>query len=240
MKASKILLVAVLGMLLGGLVSAQAAPRAAEASGAHYLIAAQDLDYWHLGGFYRYQDRDAGAGRTFTQNKAAMYVGHDVLPWLAVYGLIGSTRVKLEPGFFGNSDAAAEYGGGLWVNLLDHDILGDLTMESRLRLQAIGQISRCSPEVEGDDISYTEVYSALTLSIITEVIGNKHYWPDAIGLFAGPVYNRLESDEIDDEGSTIGIAAGLDFYITHGVTLSLSYEAFETDGAMNAGLNFRF
>ncbi len=240
MKASKIPLVAVLGILMGGCLSVQATPRAAEASGAHYLLAAKDLGLWHLGGFYRYQDRDIGGGQTFTQNKAAMYLGHDLFSWMAVYGLIGSTRVKVEPGFDGSGDAAAEFGGGLWVNLLDHDILGDLTMESRLRLQAIGQISHCSPEAEGEEISYTEFYSALTLSIITEVIGNKHYWPDAIGLFAGPVYNKLESDEIDDKGSTIGIAAGLDFYITHGVTLSLSYEAFETDGAMNAALNFRF
>ncbi|MDD5706748.1 MAG: hypothetical protein PHR35_12570 [Kiritimatiellae bacterium] len=242
MKASTILLSSLLVCISVALFPAQAVPRAAEASGAHYLLAAETLEPWHLGGFYRYQERELDDGMdTFVQNKAAVHLGYDLLSWLSVYGTLGSTRVKIEPLADEDSDAAAEYGAGIWANLLDHDLLGNLTMETRMRLQAIGQISHASfDDVQGDDVAYTEIYSALTLSLVTEVIGNKNYWPDAVGLFAGPVYDTIESDDIDDNGESIGIAIGLDLYITRNITISASYEAFETDGAINAGLNCRF
>ncbi len=241
MKASKILPVVIVTAIAAADWS-MAVPRAAEASGAHYLLAAETLSQWHLGGFYRYQERDVGSGSdSLVQNKAGVHIGYDVRPWLSVYGFLASARAKLEPYDASDSDAAAEFGGGAWVNLLDHDILGNLTMETRLRLQAIAQISHASfDDVGGKDLTYTEFYSALTLSVISEVIGNKNYWPDAIGLFAGPVYDKLESSDVDDKGEAIGIAAGLDFYLTRDLSLSISYEAFESDGAINGALNFRF
>jgi opacity protein-like surface antigen len=237
MKASKILVGSLIGMIVLGWLPAQAAPRAAEASGANYLIAAEDLDTFHFGGFYRYQQRDTDLGE-LTQNKGACYIGYDLLPWASIFGEIATTRVKL--GLGENSDAASEFGGGAWFNLLDHDILGNLTMETRVRLQALAQVSHASPEVNGTDISYTEFYGSLTMSLVTEVVGNKNYWPDAVGLFFGPVYNSLDSSNLDSEDSGIGFIAGLDFNITRGITISLSYEVYESDGAMNAGFDFRF
>ena len=239
MKADRILLGSVL--LLAAVSTANhtsAAPRAAEASGAYYLVAAEDMVPLHLGGFYRYQARDTDRG-TLTQNKAAFHVGYELLPWFSVYGLLGGTSLDLDPSV-GDSSPGAEYGGGVWFNILDHALLTDLTMETRLRVHATGQISHAEPEVNGADVSYTEFYGALTLSLVTEVIGNKNYWPDAIGLFAGPVYDVMESDDFDEDGSAFGIAAGLDMYITRGTCLSFSFEAFDKGNAMNAGLDFRF
>ena len=39
-------------------LAAQATPRAAEASGADYLVSAEDLDGFHIGGYYRYTSRE--------------------------------------------------------------------------------------------------------------------------------------------------------------------------------------
>ena len=241
MKASQFHLIAAALLLAVGMPTLQAAPRAAEASGAHYLIAAESLEHWHLGGYYRYQERELKGVDTLKQSKAMMHLGRDIFPWLAIYGVVGSSQAKLEHGWGGYSDSALEYGGGAWLNLLDHDILGNLMLESRLRLQALGQISRSSPEINGTDTSYTEFYGNLTLSIVNELIGNKSIWPDAIALFVGPVYNHIESNKLDEKGSSVGLIGGLDFYITKGVTMSLSYEHyFDNKDALNAALSFRF
>ena len=240
MKSSPILLVTLLGTLGMVTLSAQASPRAAEATGSHYLIAADNLGGWHLGGFYRYADREVDHGfYNLKQNKFIMHVGHDLLSWLSVYGLLGSTSVELEPGY-GNRDRALEYGGGVWANLLDHDLLNNLALETRLRLQALAQISASNPDLNGRDLDYTEFYGSLTLSLVNELRGNKNYWPDAIGLFFGPVYNEIHTDDIDLTGDTVGLTIGLDLYLSRDTTLSFGYEAYDTDKVLNAAINFRF
>ncbi len=242
MKSSLILSATLLGMLFVTAVPVQASPRAAEASGSHYLMAADNLDGWHLGGFYRYADREMDHGaRSFKQNKFMMHIGRDLLPWVSIYGFLGSVTAEVEPGT-GDNDPSLEYGAGIWANLLDHDLLNNLSLETRLRLQALFQVSAADPDVNRYDLGYTEAYGSLTLSIVNELLGNKNYWPDAIGLFFGPVYNELfmDNDRIDMTGPEFGITAGLDFYISRNLTLSVGYEFLDSDNAMNAALNFRF
>lgn len=239
MKASTILPATVLGAFLCMSLAAQGAPRAAAASGGNYLIAAEDLSNWHIGGFYRNQDRDLEGRQSLEQEKFMMHVGYDLLRWFSIYGVVGTTRIQLSP-FSGESDADLEIGGGAWANLLDHDLLGGLTAETRLRIQATGQFTHTSPEINGSDVAINELYGAVTLGLVNEIIGNKRYWPEAIGLFAGPVYDRVESSDLDDSESDVGITAGLDFYLTRYVTMSVSYEAFESDGAINASVDLRF
>ncbi len=241
MKSSPILIVTLLGALGLTTPAAHAAPRAAEASGSHYLFAADNLGGWHLGGFYRYADRNIDDFRadTFTQNKFAVHVGRDLLSWISIYGYLGSTSVELDPGPGGN-DPTLEYGGGVWANLLDHDLLNNLMLETRLRVQALFQVSAASPEVYGRELDYTEYYGTLTLSLVNELIGNKNYWPDAIGLFFGPVFNEVNCDEIDFTGGGFGLTGGLDFYLTRNTTLSLSYETSNSDNVMNVAVNLRF
>ena len=129
MKASPIRLVALLGALGLTAMPAAASPRAAEASGAHYLLAADNLGGWHLGGFYRYADREVNDSESYTlkQNKFIMHVGHDLLSWVSIYGFLGSVTAKVEP-WSGDNDPSVEYGAGIWANLLDHDLLSNLTL----------------------------------------------------------------------------------------------------------------
>ncbi len=244
MKSSSILLASLLGAFVLVAVQASASPRAAEASGTHYLLAADNLGGWHLGGFYRYADREVNNSDSsaLKQNKFSMHLGHDLLSWVSVYGFLGTVTAKVEP-WAGDNDPSLEYGGGIWANLLDHDLLSSLTLETRLRLQALAQISAASPEINGWDNNYVETYGTVTLSVVNELIGNKRYWPEAIGVFFGPVYNDISFDNEDDvelTGATVGITGGLDIYLTRKTTLSLGYEAFEGDNALNAALNFRF
>ncbi len=243
MKSKLVILSSLVGLFLvtTGAERAGAAPRATEASGAHYLLAAENLHVLHLGGYYRYADRQLNHGSAkLKQNKYMGSLGMDLLSWVTVYGVLGVETTKIEPSFSGASDTSMEYGGGLWANLLDHDLMDNLNLESRLRLQALGQVTASRPEVEGRKLSYVEYYGALTLSVVNEVVGHKGYWPEAIGLFFGPVYNKVDSSDLKTTGSKFGLTTGLDFHLTRATTLSFSYEYFNEDKVLNTALNFRF
>ena len=242
MKSSQFLLASLIAAFsLTAWQSVLAVPRAAEASGANYLAAAEDLGGWHLGGFYRYQSRELdNPGDDLSQDNIAITVGHDIFPWLAVYALAGTTDTQCD--FYGDdADYAFLYGFGAWVNLLDHDIIATLKTETKLRIQAIAQVSFASPDINGESCDYTDYYGALTISFVNELVGNKNMWPEAVGFFFGPVYSDLHCDEIDTKSDTVGFGAGLDIYINRNVALSGAYETFGDSGnAVTFSLSVNF
>ena len=221
--------------------SALANPRAAEASGADFLVAADDLSGWHVGMFYRYQSREISHELdNLSQDAFAFHVGRDIFSWLSIYGFIGTVDCELEESF-DDSDIAISYGGGAWLNIVDQDIMSTLSTETRMRLQACAQINAAKPEIGGRDYEYTETYANITFSIINEIVGNKSFWPDAIGVFLGPAYSRLECDDLDTTGDNLGMIFGLDVYVTRNVSLSGSYETYGAgDNAVNISFNCRF
>ena len=62
-------------ILCANVGDALANPRAAEASGADFIVAADDLTGWHVGGFYRYDStaslRSPSTTRTWRSSTAA-------------------------------------------------------------------------------------------------------------------------------------------------------------------------
>ena len=220
---------------------ALANPRAAEASGADFIVAADDLSGWHVGGFYRYDSREIDRGfYNLSRDAFAFHVGRDIFRWFSVYGFVGTVDCELEKSFY-DSDIAILYGGGAWFNIVDQDLLTSLAVETKMRIQACAQISAATPEMGGRDYEYTETYATLTFSVINELVGNKDLWPDAIGLFFGPVYCDLDSDDLDATGDNLGVIFGLDVYVSHNVSLSASYETYgDGDDAINISVNCRF
>ena len=220
---------------------ALANPRAAEASGADFIVAADDLSGWHVGGFYRYQSREISHQLdNLSRDEFAFHIGRDVFRWLSIYGFVGTVDCELEESFM-DSDIAITYGGGAWFNIIDQDLLTPLALETKMRIQACAQISAAKPEIGGSEYEYTETYATLTFSLINEIIGNKNLWPNAIGLFFGPVYNDLESDDLDATGDKLGMIFGLDVYVSRNVGLSASYETYgHGDDAINISINCRF
>ena len=221
--------------------NALANPRAAEASGGDFLVAADDLSGWHVGGFYRYQSREISHGLdNLSRDAFAFHIGRDIVRWFSIYGFIGTVDCELEESFQ-DSDIAITYGGGAWFNIIDQDLLTPLALETKMRIQACAQISAAKPEIGGYDYEYTETYATITFSLVNEIVGNKNIWPDAIGLFFGPVYNDLDSDDLDTTGDRLGMIFGLDVYVSRNVSLSASYETYGAgDDAINISLNCRF
>ena len=218
-----------------------ASPRAAEALGPDFPIAADGLLGWHVGGFYRYQSRELDYRyESLSQDTIAFHVGRDIFSWLSVYGFVGTVDCSFKDSFL-DSDIAVAYGGGAWINLVDHDLLSSLSTETKFRIQASAQIGAAKPEIGGYEYRYTETYGSLTFSIVNELIGNKNIWPDAIGLFFGPTYSKLDADDLETSGDNVGVIFGLDVYVTRKVSLSGSYETYgHGDYALNFSLGCRF
>lgn len=221
---------------------AYASPRAAEASGADYLVSAEDLDGFHIGGYYRYTSREIDHGyNSLSQDAFAFILGYDVLGWASVYGIAGVTDAQLDRYDYGDHDYSFIYGAGAWVNILDHDLISNLSTETKIRLTATSQITFGAPEVYGDECKYSDFYGAVTLGIVNELVGNKNLWPDALGVFVGPVWSVFDCDDLDTTGEEVGFAFGLDIYVTRRVGISLSYETYGSDDdAVNFSLNCRF
>lgn len=219
---------------------AQATPRAAEASGADYLVSAEDLDGFHIGGYYRYTSREIDHTLELSQDNIAFMLGYDLLDWFSIYGIMGTADAE-----FSDYDADREYdflyGGGAWVNILDHDLISNLSCETKVRLSASAQMVYSAPKYGGREIDYSDFYGSVTLGIVNELIGNKNIWPDAIGLFLGPCWSRFDCDDFEQTGNKTGFAFGLDIYVTRRVGLSASYETYGSgDDAVNFSLNCRF
>lgn len=222
-------------------IPAFASPRAAAASGSAFMVSADDLSGWHLGGYYRYASREVNDGfNNLSQDNFALTVGHDIFSFLSVYALGGVSNAQLE-NQYQDSDKVFLYGFGGWLNIIDHDLLSNLSLETKIRLQAFGQISYCNPEFDSGDSNLRDYYANLTLSIVNNLIGNKHFWPEAIAIFFGPVYDKTKGDDLDFTGEEVGFLFGLDIALDRNVGLSLSYEAYGSDdNALGVSLNYHF
>lgn len=220
--------------------SVQATPRAAEASGADYLVSAENLEGLHVGGYYRYTSREVNNYYDLTQDHIAFMVGYDLLDWFSIYGIVGTGDAEIDH-YTTDRDYSLIYGGGGWLNILDHDLMSNLACETKFRISASAQIVFGKPDVDGVECDFHEFYGALTFSVVNELIGNKNYFPEAIGVFAGPVWDIYDCDEFDTTGNDAGFAVGLDVYVTRRVGLSGSYETYGSgDNAINFSLNCRF
>lgn len=220
---------------------AAATPRAAEASGSNYLIAAERLDGVHVGAYYRYTSREVNNYQELSQDNIAFSLGYDLLDWFSVYGIVGTADAEIDT-YNSDRDYSLIYGVGGWLNILDHDLLSNLSCETKLRLSASAQMVWGSPDIAGiEECDYTDFYGALTLGIVNELLGNKDMWPDAIGVFAGPVWSIFDCDEFDQTGNKAGFGVGLDIFVTQRVGISASYETYGSgDDAVNVSISCRF
>lgn len=217
-----------------------ASPRAAEASGSNYIVAADDLEGFHIGGYYRYTSREVNHGPELSQDNIAFIFGYDILDWMSIYGIAGTVDAELDL-YKGERDYSFLYGAGTWINILDHDLVSNLSCETKIRMSASAQITFGSPEIAGKECDFYDFYGTFTVGIVNELLGSKDIWPDAIGIFAGPVVSRFDCDDYDQTGDKVGFGAGIDIFLARRVGLSASYETYGSgDDAINFSLNCRF
>jgi len=219
--------------------SAQATPRSAEGSGQYFLQAAEDLNSWHVGAYFRSHERrvedDNGFETDVDIDRALAIVGYDVLPWLAIYGALGGCDASEK--YSSGSDAALEYGMGAWFNLLDHDTFDFLETVQRFRVQGTLQYTM----FDNDDFTWGELAGNVTFGITHEVIGNKFLWPNAITAYVGPAFNVVVSDDYDADGDNMfGLVAGVEAQISERTGIGASAEKYQDDTAFTGHVMVRF
>ncbi len=230
-----------LALLVGTLLVASpavAVPRTGGSQGRQYFVVAEDLSSWHAGAYIRSQRRDFNVNGLVTEfeiNRGIAYVGYDLLPQVTVYALTGISGSK--PKHFGNNESAVEAGVGAWFNLLDHDTFDFLLTVKRFRLNALLQYSMFS----NDEFTMGEMAGNVTFGLTNLVEGSKFMWPDALTLYAGPCFNWVHSDDLDQSGGDVfGMTVGLDMHVNKRTTLSVGGEFYRDGRALMGSVGLRF
>ncbi len=220
-------------------VTARAIPTSGESSGQYYLVEATDLNSWHVGAYGRVHERklkDHGQKIDMDLYRGDVFVGYDVFPWFALYGLVGLSDMEVK-NVWSDSEDAVEWGIGGWFNLLDHDAMDFNELCDRFRIQAAVQYS----VISNDKVDYGELSGNVTFGIVNEIRGSKEFWPENIALYAGPCVNYVNCDDYDQKSdNAVGLVVGLDVQLSKHVSFGASAEVYQDDTAYGGTVSVRF
>jgi len=112
-------------------------------------------------------------------------------------------------------------------------------MEDRIRLSATVQYTFGTFDNGfGDSEAMDELYGSFIMSVVNDIEGNKQYWPNAISIFAGPIFSQIISDSIQED-SIVGLTVGVEVFLSDYVTLGIGMEQFDDSGSWMA-LSIKF
>ena len=140
--------------------------------------------------------------------------------------------------YWGEGDAEFEYGAGLRLNILDHEIPDPTLFENRLRITAGAQYTWTQADQDLYPWKWEELVADLTVSIVNDIEGNALYLPNSIALYVGPVLSIIRSDTIKADDK-FGYSAGVEVYFTECVSFDLGIQKLDDTGYVG-GLHIRF
>ena len=227
-KRIRLTLCALALLTLGGLSPVLAAPRGYSDTGMDYIEGSSDLRLWSIGFYSDGRIRDVEISDLpyrLETSKVMGYIGRDLTRWMVLYATAGSCKFEVQSSL-ATQESSSEYGVGLKINLLDHEIMDPTLLEDQIRLNATFQYSGSEFEWLGRTRKLTELSGHLTFGIVNDIEGNVLFRPNGIGVFAGGVYSTFVSGDIQ-ERDTLGYTAGLEIYYTEKVTLDVRLEGFD-------------
>lgn len=239
-----LVLVGVAVALTGAVPGTSAEPIGTMATPIDHLVVAKDLHSFGVGVYggatERGVDVDGVRGSRDLKGEELMaYVSYYPLNWLSAYAGGGYGRFELsgEEGGYGSEEA--QWAFGARANLLDHDMADPWIFEDRIRVTVNANYSlHDAPIGQYHDAKWSEFKASLYASIVNDVVGNKHFLPQTIALYAGPVYSVIGGDDLD-ETENVGFAGGLQAQLSAHTALGIGVE--ELDGtSFLAGLDVRF
>lgn len=227
-----------------------AGARGISASTREYLAGIADLRRWSFGLNSAGGEREMNVGRQTLIMKSRNItgaIGYECLPWLAPYLTVGSSKTRVGAGASEYSDGEPQYGIGVWLNLLEHDIPSPAILEEKLRLNAGSQFSIGEADWENGDAEWNEISAFFTASIINEVEGNNIFLLDSIAFFTGVLWSDFVGSSIStftyrgdlNEDQALGFTAGVEVFFTKTISCHAAIEKFDSDG-YSAGLHARF
>jgi hypothetical protein len=227
--------------------SLMAGPRTSSNTGLKYLAAADDAGRWSVGAYYDVYNRnvtlkDTDFDTTLKSQRAMAYAGYDLNSWITAHIDAGTGETDL--GDTGYGDSAMQYGVGMNMNLINHEVADTTLMEDRFTLNADWDLSFSKTEnLAGDDVKWGIFNASLTAGIVNDIDGyNTFYTPDSIALFAGPVFSSIIGSDLESSGGGFdqaGICAGAEIFYTTSVSFNLRYTYID-DSDICGGVNVRF
>jgi hypothetical protein len=230
----------VLAALLVGLDLVRAEPMGSHPGDLRYLAGTENLDFISVGVVGRMGERDVevlnAIETTMDRTEYMGYVAIDLLRWVTVYGAYGVNEIEFDNQQ--TSDSESTWAVGLRLNLMDRDILAPFTMEDRIRLSVAVEWQDSETAYAASQLEWSELTASATIGILNEISGSKMVWPEAIELFAGPVYSSIQADELEEDDD-IGYTVGLAFYINEAVTLTGEFQNLGSAEFLG-GVNLQF
>ncbi len=224
------------------LISIQPALAAARSNaGIDYLFRNPSLGRFTAGFYGGQVRRDVSpSGSPFetqiTSDRYYGYLGVDILPWMNLYGILGSNQAKLSNTTVAESEML--YGAGLSFNLLNHFIREPTPMEDVIRINGDLRIVSTKSDLPIGEVSWQEISASLRFSLVNFPVGDKAYRPEAIALYIGPAYSYIASSEVE-ASQKFGAIGGLEIFFYESLSLDLMVEYYDT-ASVFGGLNLRF
>lgn len=200
-------------------------------SGSGYLVSAQQLSWLSVGGSIDTQNRrlTRGPGYTLERTRLRLQVGADATRWLSVYGFLG--RLDDQYANFISDPARTEFGGGMQLRLLNHDIMMPHLSEDRLMLTS-------DLEYAIADETRREMKGQLLVSLINDINSAVSFQPDAVGLYAGPVYSDLQGSGIDEK-KRLGAMVGMQVFFTSHLMFYVGASEYDRT-TLHGGFQYNF
>jgi len=231
------LLVTVLAFVsIGSLDTAMAIPMGSAQHPGNYFFGDQDLGRASIGAYYLDREREITTlGRLTSMQtvKTMAYVGYEFLYGLSGFITVGSTETQFEG--LRLIDTHSEYGFGIQLNILDHEIPDPTLAEDRIRVNATLQYTQCGADWIATEVDWEEIYGSITVSFINDIEGSKYFQCNSIGFFFGAIFSDLRSSSVDEE-SGFGYCAGLDIYFSEQVSFEFGVESLD-EGALFGGIH---
>ena len=212
-------------------------PASQDTKGTGYLVFAEDLSNWHLAAY------GAAGTRTLEYNnfekeidvsRYAAILGYDLTRWMTIYGLVGTMEAEDKYGY-GNDDGDSSLllGAGAWMNLLQSEELTLLSTVSYYKVTAGAEVSFA----DLDNYTWGQFDGYLTFGIVNELENNTMIFPETIGIFTGPVFSYVFSDELEmDSSNVFGMTVGLSMTFTRTTYATISYDFLRGDDDIFAGM----
>ncbi len=162
-------------------------------------------------------------------------LGIEVTPWLTAF--LGTGRADHQLGTQG-SDGSQTFEAGFLFNLIDHEILDPTLFEDKLRVNAGLSLAYSDAEWDDDEVQWQEITAFLTASIVNDTIGNKFFNPNSVAIYIGPMFNYIESSDIELR-ETFGFMAGIEVFLTESVSLDMGLRHLDSTG-FEGGLHIDF
>ena len=231
-----LLTVSIAFLSIGSRDEAHAVPMGAARQPGDYFFGDQDLGRVMIGAYYLDRERQIttlGYLREMKVTKTMAYVGYEFLYGLCGFVTVGSTQTRFE--YLRLTDSHSEYGFGLQLNILDHEIPDPTLVEDRIRVNATLQYTQSGADWIATEIDWEEIYGSLTVTFVNDIDGNKYFHCNSLAFFFGAVYSDLRSSGVDEE-SAFGYCAGFDIYFSEKVSFEFGTESID-DGSLFGGIH---